>query len=238
MSAVLQTLSSIGRETARIVLHASCVACDRELPWRARTASCCADCWASLPRIRRSTCTSCALPLAEDATRCIDCLTDPLPLDWCAAWGHYRGTLERVLHSLKFRRHDFFAAPLAELLETKLADRDFDAVVPVPMHRTKLRRRGYNQAELLARALAKRVNVPCEPQLLTRAAERATQSKLNRLERRANVRGAFVASPRAAERRILIVDDVCTTGETLRACAAALGKQEASRVCAIVVAKA
>lgn len=238
MSAVLQTLSSIGRETARIVLHATCVACDRELPWRARTASCCGDCWASLPRIRHSTCSSCALPLAEDATRCIDCLTDPLPVEWCAAWGHYRGALERVLHSLKFRRHDFFAAPLAELLEAKLPDAGFDAVVPVPMHRTKLRARGYNQAELLARALAKRMNVRCEPQLLTRTAERATQSKLNRLERRANVRGAFVASPRAAERRVLIVDDVCTTGETLRACAAALGKGEAARVCAIVVAKA
>jgi ComF family protein len=238
MSAVLQTLSSIGRETARIVLHAPCVVCDRELPWRARTASCCAGCWASLPKIRGATCTSCALPLAEGATFCIDCLADPLPVAWCAAWGHYRGALERVLHALKFRRHDFFAEPLGELLHATLPDAGFDAVVPVPMHQAKLRKRGYNQAELLARALAKRMRVRCEPQLLTRTAERGTQSKLNRLERRANVRGAFVASPRAAERSILIVDDVCTTGETLRACANALIKGEASRVCAIVVAKA
>ncbi len=238
MSAVLQTLSSIGRETARIVLHASCVACDRELPWRARVASCCADCWASLPKIRTPTCDSCALPLPEDSTRCLDCLGDPLPLDWCAAWGQYRGPLERVLHALKFRRHDFLAAPLGGLLHGILPDADFDAVVAVPMHRRKLRRRGYNQAELLARALAKRMSVRCEPGLLSRPEERATQSKLNRLERRANVRGAFVASADVAERRILLVDDVCTTGETLRVCAGELVKKGAARVCAVVVARA
>lgn len=238
MGAVLQTLSSIGRETARIVLHASCVACDRELPWRDRVASCCASCWASLPAIRTATCSSCALPLPDGATRCLDCLVDPLSLDWCTAWGHYRGALERVLHALKFRRHDFLADPLGGLLHGILPDGDFDAVVAVPMHRRKLRRRGYNQAELLARALAKRLSVPCQPQLLSRPAERATQSKLNRLERRANVRGAFTASPQVAGRRVLLVDDVCTTGETLRACAGELAGEGAGRVCAVVVARA
>jgi ComF family protein len=255
MGVVLQTLSSIGRETARIVLHAACVACEGELPWRARTASCCASCWASLPRITATTCTSCALPLEAAtpgpgevpdpsvqpaAVRCIDCLVDPLPVEWCVAWGHYRGALAKVLHALKFQRHDFLATPLAMLMVELLAargDMAFDAVVPVPMHRSKLRRRGYNQAELLARALARALRLPCEPRLLVRAEERATQSKLNRLERRVNVRGAFEASPRAAGRSLLLVDDVCTTGETLRACAVALTSRKASRVCAVVVAK-
>lgn len=241
MSAVLQTLSSIGRETARIVLHAPCVVCDRELPWRARVASCCADCWTSLPKIKGPACTSCALPLPDEAAYCLECLGDPLPLDWCGAWGHYRGALAKVLQALKFRRHDFFAEPLAELLHETLlrhGDASFDVVVPVPMHRSKLRRRGYNQAELLARALAKRLRLRCEPDLILRDAERATQSKLNRLERRANVRGAFSASPRAAGRAILLIDDVCTTGETLRACAGGLGKRKAARVSALVVARA
>jgi ComF family protein len=243
MSAVLQTLSSLGRESARIVLHATCVACDAELPWRDRTASCCNSCWSSLPRITSAKCDSCALPWSgegEDgaAFRCIDCMSEPLPVAWCDAWGHYRGALESVLHAMKFERHDFFAEPLSGLLAETLRDADFDAIVPVPMHRSKLRRRGYNQAELLARELAKRVGVKCEPALLTRRAERATQSKLTRIERRVNVRGAFAANPRAKGRSILIVDDVCTTGETLRACAAVLANEEASRVCAIVVAKA
>ena len=244
MSLVLQTLSSIGREAARIVLHAPCVVCDRELPWRSRTASCCASCWSSLPRVDDVKCRSCALPLqgveavGDGVARCLECLIDPLPVAWSEAWGHYSGALERVLHALKFQRHDFFADPLAALMQETVTDAEFDALVPVPMHRAKLRRRGYNQAELLARALAKRLRLRCEPALLKRPAERATQSKLNRAERRLNVRGAFDASPRAGGRSILLVDDVCTTGETLRACAAVLLKQKASRVCAIVVARA
>lgn len=242
MSAVLQTLSSLGRETARIVLHAACVGCGGELPWRDRVASCCAPCWSKLPRITTAKCRSCALPWSGEgdaaAFRCIECMGDPLPVEWSDAWGHYKGTLESVLHALKFRRHDFFAAPLAELMAETLHDRDFDAVVPVPMHRGKLRRRGYNQAELLARELAKRIGVRCEPALLARRAERETQSKLTRIERRANVRGAFAAGADAGGKSILIVDDVCTTGETLRACAAVLQREEAARVCAIVVAKA
>ncbi len=182
-------------------------------------------------------CRSCALPLPGDSSLCLDCLGDPLPVDWSVAWGHYRGGLEHVLRALKFRRHDFLAGPLGGLLRERLPDADFDAVVPVPMHRRKLRRRGYNQAELLARALAKGMAVPCQPRFLSRPEERATQSKLNRLDRRANVRGAFAASPDVAGRRVLLVDDVCTTGETVRACAGELVKKGAARVCAVVVAK-
>jgi competence protein ComFC len=252
---VLQRLSSIGREAARIVLHAPCVVCERELPWRARTASCCATCWAAMPRMTTAACTSCALPLtcatpeqgdtavltAPAGERCIDCLVEPLPLEWCRAWGHYRGSLARVLQALKFQRHDFLAAPLGRLLFELMVERGdmaFDAVVPVPMHRRKLRHRGYNQAELLARTLSATLGLPCEPRLLATTGERATQSKLNRLERRVNVKGAFQASTHAAGRSLLLVDDVCTTGETLRACSAALSREKASRVCAIVVAKA
>src|SRR5438046_3140088 len=155
---MLQTLSLLGRETARIVLHAACVVCDRELPWRERTASCCAGCWAALPPLRAPTCRSCALPIPE-GDRCLECMRDPLPVVWTAAWGHYRGALERVLHAFKFQRHDWFSDPFADALRDLVVshgDERFDAVVPVPMSRAKLRRRGYNQAELLARALAHR----------------------------------------------------------------------------------
>lgn len=243
MCAVLQTLSQIGRETARIVLHASCVVCQRELPWRGRTASCCGDCWRLLPLIDGPKCDSCAQPFAVDVDggRCLDCMRDPLPVGWTDAWGHYRGALERVLHAFKFQRHDWFSEPFADALRELVVAHDdgpFDAVVPVPMSRAKLRRRGYNQAELLARALARRLGLRCDVALLDKRSERRTQSTLAKAERAANVRGAFTASPRAASQSILLVDDVCTTGETLRACAAALRRAGAARVCAVVVAKA
>lgn len=244
MSVVHQTLSMLGRETGRIVLHSVCIVCDRELPWRARTASCCADCWASLPAIRGEKCTSCALPLPGQAglpvLRCLDCMRDPLPVAWTEAWGYYRGALERVLHAFKFERHDFFAAPLAELVASALrahGDFAFDSVVPVPMHRSKLHRRGYNQAELLARAVAQRLRVRCEPALLKKRGDTPAQSKLARAARAANVRHAFVASARAAEKSILVIDDVSTTGETLRVCAQELLRAGATRVCAAVGAK-
>ncbi|HEX8168979.1 MAG TPA: phosphoribosyltransferase family protein [Thermoanaerobaculia bacterium] len=237
------TLSTLGREALRIVLPAWCAACEKELPWRERTASCCARCWSSLPRIAVPTCTFCALPAPpghEGTFVCFSCEHDPPRLDWCAAWGHYRGTLERLLHALKFRRHDFLDDALASLLHETLrarGDLAFDAIIGVPMTRAKERKRGYNQAELLARALARRAAVRCDMTLLARRDGRATQSTLRRSERAENVRGAFAASSRVKGRSILVVDDICTSGETLRACAAALRSAGAARVAALVVAR-
>lgn len=235
-------LSIVGREALRIVLPAWCVACERELPWRERTASCCASCWSALPRIEGAKCRSCARPLPWDsASLCLRCVEDPLPLDWCEAWGEYRGVLERLVQALKFERHDFLddslAALLAETLQAR-GDLAFDAIAGVPMSPARERRRGYNQAELLARALGRRTGIRCDMTLLVRRVERATQSTLPKAARATNMRGAFAASSLVKEQSILIVDDICTTGETLRACALALRAAGAARVCAIAVAKA
>ena len=241
---VAAALSSLGREAARIVLPAWCVACGEALPWRERTASCCGPCWRSLPRIDRVKCLSCAQPLpasSAEGVLCLGCADDPLPVEWCEAWGEYRGALERLLQALKFERHDFLDAALSGLLEEALrarGDLEFDALTAVPMTAGRERKRGYNQSELLARALSHRLGVPCDMRLLMRRGERATQSTLPKRERAANVRGAFDASPHARGQSILIVDDICTTGETLRACAEVLRRAGASRVCAVAVAKA
>jgi ComF family protein len=177
------------------------------------------------------------MPLIDDGI-CITCSGDPLPVDWCDAWGEYSGGLERLLHAFKFEHHDFLDAPLASLLHEVLRDVGFDAIVPVPMHWTRQRRRGYNQAQLLAAALAKRIGIRSDERLLSKARETATQSTLSRGLRAENVRGAFEASPRVEALSLLLVDDVCTTGETFRACAAELRRRGASCVCAISVAKA
>ena len=234
-------LSLVGREALRIVLPSWCIACGTELPWRERKASCCRPCWTNLPKITGSKCASCALPLPHGATLCLSCLADPLPLQWCDSWGEYRGPLERLLGALKFERHDFLDDALASLLEETLrarGDLAFDAIAGVPMPPAKERRRGYNQAGLLGRALSRRIGVGCDMTLLRRAGERATQSRLPKRDRAANVRGAFAAASRVKGKSILVVDDICTTGETLRACATALLREGAGRVCAVTVAKA
>lgn len=237
-------LSNLGREALRIVLSSPCVVCGRELPWRERTASCCGLCWSALPRIDGASCVSCALPLPAGTAPesvCLHCSIDPLPLEWCAAWGVYGAGLDAIMQAFKFRRHDFLDVPLAGLLKETMerrGDFEFDAVAAVPMHRLALRRRGYNQAELLARALARLTCLRFESALLEKTADNRTQSTLARPERAANVRQVYRASQRAGGRSILIVDDICTTGETLRASALALLHSGASRVCAITVAKA
>jgi len=233
-------LSIIGREALRIVLPSWCAICEKQLPWSDRTASCCGECWRSLPRLSPTRCWSCALPLPGQGI-CITCSADPLPVGWCDAWGEYSRGLERLLHAFKFGKHDFLDDPLASLMHGTMIERGdfaFDAIVAVPMHWTKERRRGYNQAELLARALAKRISIPCDPKLLTKRQENDTQSLLARAARRENVRKVFVASPRVDGKSILVVDDISTTGETFRACASELLRAGAARVCAISIAKA
>ena len=239
MALVNQALTLLGREALKIVLPSWCVVCREDLPWRDRMASCCGRCWAALPRLEGPACRTCALPLpaGDEGSRCIPCLTQESPLDRCLAWGHYRDGLERVLHAFKFERHDFLDDPLATLL-AEIVPGQFDLLVPVPMTRAKERKRGYNQADLLARRLSRRMGIPHHPIVLTRVEERATQSSLDRKSRAANVRGVFAAKRGAAGRRILLVDDICTTAETLRECARVLRKQGAAEVSAVVVAKA
>lgn len=177
----------------------------------------------------------------ETPMLCLDCSSSSSELEWIASWGEYRSGIERLIHAFKFERHDFLGDPLGELLAEafrKRTDDDFDCVVAVPMHPKKIRRRGYNQAELLARSLARRVRLPLRRDLLRKVRETSMQSTLPREERAENVKRAFTAGPRAKGLGVLLVDDICTTGETLHACGRELIRQGARRVCALTVARA
>lgn len=228
-----------------MVLPSACIVCAEELPWRARSASCCAKCWAAMPRIVEPKCRFCAAVwiTSERNARytCGRCMESPPPLDWLDAWGHYAGGLEVALRSLKFNRHDFLAAPLAGLLMETLearGDDAFDCIVPVPMHPRRERRRGFNQAQILAAHLDRGTRLRMRTDLIRKVRVGRPQSSLPRAEREANVRGSFVATASARDLSILIVDDVCTTGETIRTCATALLDAGAARVCGLVVARA
>jgi ComF family protein len=160
-------------------------------------------------------------------------------LEWCAPFG---GTVRRALHELKYAGERRLAEPLGEAIARRWARAGAggEVLVPVPVHEARRRERGYDQAELLARAAARHLRLPVHAAL---ARERATvaQYRLDRSRRAANLSGAFFVGPAArrtvAGRWMILVDDVVTTGATLGACAEALLGAGALAVSAITVAR-
>jgi len=241
---VTQVLGSIGSELVKVVLGSHCIVCEEELPVRRRVASCCVDCWSGLPCLPRERCRGCAVPLpgagGPAGATCLRCITEPLATSWIDSWGRYDSGLTKVLQAFKFGGQSFLSGPLSDLLAAALFSRTaprFDMIVAVPMTIARERSRGYNQASLLAESLSKRVGLRLETRLLRKTEERRTQSELGKAERRANVEGTFEAGPDARGARILVVDDICTTGETLSACASVLRRAGATDVAAVTVAR-
>jgi len=155
------------------------------------------------------------------------------------ALGAYEGIVRRAIHALKYGNRPGLGSTLGKSLANRilstLGDGQRTIVVPVPLHLTRLRERGYNQAELIARAFADLH----EPGALVRARATAAQAQLDRLDRERNVAGAFATGSRAARvvgKNVLIVDDVVTTGATVRACAGVLRAAGATSVMAAAIA--
>jgi len=173
-----------------------------------------------------------------------------LQLEWCAPFG---GLVRRALHEIKYAGETRLATPLGEAIARRWrrVAAGGDVLVPVPVHAERARHRGYDQAELIARAAAHALELPCAP-ILERARATTAQFDLDRATRATNVRGAFRLRPqpagrvsgRAAGRTqplagrwIVLVDDVVTTGATLSACAEPLLAAGAIGVSAVTVAR-
>lgn len=154
---------------------------------------------------------------------------------YCA--GEHAGPLRDAIHAFKFDDARYLAGVLGAALDEALlqAELQIDVVTPVPLHQKREKWRGYNQSALLADVLAQNIGVPCLP-LLERTRYTGTQVGRTSHERLAAVRDAFTADALARGKRVLLVDDVVTTGATLDACAAALAAAGADYVAAACVA--
>jgi len=209
-----------------------CCGCGRRGAWI------CDECRAAILPLPEARCRRCATPLRSVAT-CSACWRDAPEFASIACGFLFDGPMRRAVHQLKYDRARHLAAPLAEaLLAAVTLPDDLDVVAPVPLHPRRLRQRGYNQSELLARIVADRLNVPLAVDILTRVRDTPSQTTLPAATRWSNVRGAFEASPKARGLRILLVDDVATTTGTLRAAASALKSAGATRIDAAVLARA
>jgi ComF family protein len=231
---------------ADIIFPPRCIACG-ELLERHDPLPFCPPCMAGIHFIGSPLCPRCGTPFpvteGEDHL-CGGCLITERPYAVARSVGRYEETLLTAIHRFKYRGKtgigDLLSRIMADFADKTWDMTVFERILPVPLHRRRLRERGFNQAVILARGLSKRFNIPLDFTALRRDLFTPPQVGLDRKQRLANVRGAFtVAYPeRIVGRRLLLVDDVYTTGSTLTECARVLIRAKAEAVAILTLARA
>jgi ComF family protein len=225
------------RRAADGLLAQDCLLCgqtsDREIL--------CPACAADLPRLPSPHCPRCALPTALGEL-CGRCLAHPPHYDRTFAVFSYGFPLDKLIQSFKYGHRLALAAPLgrelARLAAESRAELTPGVIVPLPLHPARLRERGFNQALELARPLAATLDLPLDARTCTRIRHTPAQAGLPWKERAKNIRGAFHCATDISGQRIILVDDVMTTGASLNECARTLKRHGAREVILLTLARA
>ncbi len=197
----------------------------------------CSNCWDAIKRYNGPACRICAAPLvSEHANLCGECLREVPPFSLVVNYGLYSGALSEAIHLLKFSGLKRIAVPLGRLL-LELPIPAADGIVPVPVTAITLRTRGFNQTLLLSRILSKHLRLPVKMDLLLKKRDTLPQIGLRAKERLSNLKNAFEVKGRADKLRLLLVDDVMTTGATARECSKALLRAGAKEVVVVTLAR-
>ena len=242
-------LAEISDALVSVVFPSGCRICERLLTTASRVPLC-AECLSSFERVPIKVCEVCGRPLPGldrkqgEPLLCQACQEKTYTFDRARSFAVYADTVVRAILLLKFERIEplgaWFSERLAEIVNADSDRLSADVVVPVPLHQEREKERGYNQAALVSKPLAKKLRLPHKAVLLVRTRARPDKQVLSLEERWESVRGAFATRPgsKVDNLRVLLVDDVLTTGATLDACARALREAGAKSVIGLTVARA
>ncbi len=208
----------------------------------------CSSCWADFSFIDGPVCPLCGRPFESPETlshspdhRCLACRQTPPVFDQALSIGYFEGPLREAIHQFKYRPCRALDIPLAAWMAVNIRPvGGIDCVIPVPLHTSRLRQRGFNQALILAHGISKTFSLPLSYDNLKRVRPTRPQVELSGEERIKNVAGAFALRrpDELKDRDVLLIDDVFTTGATMNECATVLKDAGASRVTALTIARA
>lgn len=206
----------------------------------------CSECFEKLQPIQPPFCAQCGMPfnsLAKTGELCGDCAAGRFPLERARSAYHYGDVVRKAIHTYKYRGKSRLAVPFGELMSARFdeyfGDVPVDALVPVPLHKRRERTRGFNQARLLCQEISRLRDIAVLDRALTRVKATRPQIELTAKQRFSNVRNAFqVTRPETISgKNVLLVDDMFTTGATLRECARTLKRAGAAGVYGYTLAR-
>jgi len=202
----------------------------------------CGECLDKIEYIKPPFCIKCARALKSLISICVACRKKQTFYERLISIASYKAPLSNLIHLFKYKHctflKDFFAQLINECLKERGIESSFDHITAVPSHRQRLRERGYNQAYLLAKELANFLEIPLKDDIIICKKSKAPQVTLAKEMRRDNVRGIFQAQGNIRGKRILLVDDIFTTGATVNECSKALKENNARSITVLTLAKA
>lgn len=234
-------------QTGKYILHIlfpkTCFSCGEDLPF-GEDFPLCAVCFSQIQYPGPLICRRCGTVLPAGGAHCARCRGSKAKTFKCgvirSAW-LFGPQTQALIHAFKYQGYSFLADFLGERMAQEFIKypelTPIDWVVPVPLHPKKRRVRGYNQSQLLAESFCKHTGLLLRGEVLLRQRDTLSQARLKRAERLTNMAGAFAALPEVKGKRILLIDDVATTGATLEGCAAALKQAGAKQVTAFTLAR-